>query len=281
MAATRASPRPPSSNATSTSTTRIVASSPNAGGITTVSGSPTQLGTVRFLGTFLADLTEVPSGVVAHLARQLGIADTDRLEALRDGRETLGPCRRDPPSATATATSIRAPSPLPCPAGSPTGPGSVPNGPASSSTWPRPGWSNARSCLPGVTVLARLVAQVRDKAASRLWRTLARALKPRQAARLETLLVADEVSRQSPLERLRRAPDPGQHGGPGRGAATAPGDPGTGGEPHRPVRRAARAGPCPGAVRRRGTGASHRPDVAAPPPGDPPRLRQGPGDRGP
>ena len=57
-----------------------------------------------------------------------------------------------------------------------------------------------------MTVLARLVAQVRDQAASRLWRTLARALKPRQAARLETLLVADEHSRQSPLERLRRAP---------------------------------------------------------------------------
>jgi Domain of unknown function (DUF4158) len=60
--------------------------------------------------------------------------------------------------------------------------------------------------LPGVTVLARLVAQVRDQAASRLWRTLARALKPCQAACLETLLVADESSRQSPLERLRRAP---------------------------------------------------------------------------
>jgi hypothetical protein len=54
-----------------------------------------------------------------------------------------------------------------------------------------------------VTVLARLVAQVRDRAASRLWRTLARALKPRRAARLETLLVADERSRQSPLERPR------------------------------------------------------------------------------
>ena len=55
-------------------------------------------------------------------------------------------------------------------------------------------------------MLARLVAQVRDQAASRLSRTLARTLKPRQAARLETLLVADERSRQSPLERLRRAP---------------------------------------------------------------------------
>jgi hypothetical protein len=51
--------------------------------------------------------------------------------------------------------------------------------------------------LPGVTVLARLEALVRDQAASRLWRTLAPALKPCQAARLETLLVADESSRQS------------------------------------------------------------------------------------
>ena len=39
---------------------------------------------------------------------------------------------------------------------------------------------------------ARLVAQVRDQAATRLWHTLARTLKPQQAARLETLLIADE-----------------------------------------------------------------------------------------
>jgi TnpA family transposase len=60
--------------------------------------------------------------------------------------------------------------------------------------------------LPGVTVLARLVARVRDRAATRLWRTLARPLEPQQVTRLEALLVADERSRQSPLERLRLAP---------------------------------------------------------------------------
>ena len=134
--------------------------------------------------------------------------------------------------------------------------------------------------LPGVTVLARLVAQVRDQAASRLWRTLARTLKPRQAARLETLLVADESSRQSPLERLRRAPTRVSVAGMVEALerlqeiralgvshidlSTVP-----------PVRVQALA-----RYAAAGTGASHRPDAPAPPSRDPPGLRQGPGDRG-
>ena len=168
-------------------------------------GFAVQLGTVRFLGTFLANPAEVPPGVVAHLGRQLGITDTAGLQCYATGEK-----RWDHAAEIRRHYGYR----------------DFHRGsePAALSRWlANRAWVSAerpsvlfdlatarlierKVLLPGVTVLARLVAQVRDQAASRLWRTLARTLKPRQAARLETLLVADEHSRQSPLERLRRAP---------------------------------------------------------------------------
>jgi hypothetical protein len=43
-------------------------------------GCAVQLGTVRFLGTFLADQTDVPTVVVDHLTAQLGISDPSALK---------------------------------------------------------------------------------------------------------------------------------------------------------------------------------------------------------
>jgi len=60
--------------------------------------------------------------------------------------------------------------------------------------------------LPGVTTLARLVASVRDRAAERLWRTLAAAPDDAQRARLERLVVISSGERLSPLKQLGRSP---------------------------------------------------------------------------
>ncbi len=68
-------------------------------------------------------------------------------------------------------------------------------------------WLRERKVLlPGVTVLARLVARVRDQANQRLWATLAGLLSPAQRRALAGLLKVSPGERLSDLERLRRGP---------------------------------------------------------------------------
>ena len=64
-------------------------------------------------------------------------------------------------------------------------------------------------CCPGVSTLARLVSQVRDQAAERMYRTLAEAAASTDAElpyRLRDLLTIPDGQRVSELELLRRAP---------------------------------------------------------------------------
>src|SRR6266542_77695 len=168
-------------------------------------GFALQLGTVRFLGTFLPDPTEVPAGVVAYLATQLGHPDPGCLIRYREGESRWDHTREirqhygyrdfseqpehfrlvrwlylrawltaERPSILFDLTTARL--------------------------------VERKILLPGVTVLTRLIARVRDRVAARLWRSLAQLPTPKQQKRLETLLTVPNGSRLSTLDRLRRAP---------------------------------------------------------------------------
>lgn len=167
-------------------------------------GYALQLCTVRFLGTFLADPLAVPRLVVHHLARQLEIDDASCLSQYVERRHT--PLEH--------AQEIRQRH----------GYGDFGEQPEH---WRlvrwlyRRAWLTAerpvvlfdlatarlverRILLPGATTLARLVATVRDRAAGRLWRTLAEIPSSEQRQQLGTLLAIQEQGHSSLLEELRQ-----------------------------------------------------------------------------
>jgi hypothetical protein len=70
-------------------------------------------------------------------------------------------------------------------------------------------WLRERKVLlPGVTTLARLVAQARDDTTHRLWRVLEALLTPAQRRMLDRLLEVPPGQRVSDLERWRKGPPP-------------------------------------------------------------------------
>ncbi|MFF3404135.1 DUF4158 domain-containing protein [Streptomyces sp. NPDC002659] len=162
-----------------------------------------QLGTVRFLGTFLQDPEAVPPIVVEYVADQLGLdaaalagygqkqARWDHQEQIRSaygylpfgadqwfamarwlyGRAWIGSQRPTLLFDLATARLVR-----------------------------------RKILLPGVTILERLIAGVRERAEQRLGATLAAAPSPEQAKQLQQLVVIPAGRRVSELDRLRRSP---------------------------------------------------------------------------
>jgi TnpA family transposase len=168
-------------------------------------GYAVQLATVRLLGTFLDAPTAVPSVLVTYLAQQIGIAPTDHLDRYQHSRmrwlHTLDIRRRydyrdyrDPRRGWRFVRWLFA------------------------RAWlgnERPSllfdhavsWLRAQKVvLPGITVLERDVARVRDRANERLWRLLARDLTPADRQQLDALLIVASGAQFTPFEQLRRLP---------------------------------------------------------------------------
>ena len=169
-------------------------------------GFALQLTTARFLGTFLTEPTDVPPNVVAYVAAQLGIhnvaclaeygarsntawehaAEIRRIYGYRDFSDpgvslplvrwlyTRAWLSSEQPSVLFDLATARL--------------------------------VERQVLLPGVSILARLVARIRERANARLYRKLARMPSAEQRDRLKELLVVPAGARRSALDRLRRGP---------------------------------------------------------------------------
>jgi TnpA family transposase len=169
-------------------------------------GFAVQLTTVRFLGTFLAEPTDVPSEVVAYVATQLGIRDAAcladyaarpatawehaaeirRIYAYRDFTDPAEGFRLVRWLYTRAWLSSEQPSVL--------------------FDLATARLVERQVLLPGVTILARLVARIRERANARLYRKLARMPSATQRDQLKELLAVPAGARRSALDRLRRGP---------------------------------------------------------------------------
>lgn len=167
-------------------------------------GFALQLTTVRFLGTFLADPLDVPWVVVEYLSRQLDIADPSVVKAYSERPATqwehTAEVRRVSSLVDFADAELRLREFL------------------AARAWTRAerpsalfdeavAWLRAgRVLLPGVSVLARLVAEVRADETTRLHEALAGQVDVALQSRLDGLLMVPGGERFSELDRLRRAP---------------------------------------------------------------------------
>jgi TnpA family transposase len=168
-------------------------------------GFALQLGTVRFLGTFLADPTVVPLGVLAFVSQQLALSATLDLTAYRAGSARFVHMRmiqqhygyrdfHDQPHHFHLVRWLFTRAWL------------SPERPSMLFDLATARLVAQKILLPGVSTLVRLIAQVRDRAAQRLWQLLDGRLTPAQRTTLDTVLQVPEGRRMSTLDRLRKAP---------------------------------------------------------------------------
>ncbi|MGH9011390.1 MAG: Tn3 family transposase [Acidimicrobiia bacterium] len=167
-------------------------------------GFGVQLGTVRLLGTFLADPLDVPALVVDYVADQLGVADPSCGKRYTQRRTTRFEHAVEIAGVYGYRNFAEAEKEL---AGWVTdqswttgdGPKALFDGAV---RWLR----ERRVLLPGRSTLERLVGHVRDETTQRLYDELAGKLTREQAATLEGWLRVPDGGRVSALERLSTGP---------------------------------------------------------------------------
>jgi len=168
-------------------------------------GVAVQLGAVRFLGTFLDDLTETPARVQSFLGKQIDIRPGDQIAAYQASqwrwrheieiRERYGY-----QAFTDARLQFRLNRWLYALCWTGTDRPSVLFDRAVA-------WLLANKVvLPGLTILERAVARVRSRANERLWQRLSGRVAPEQRQRLEGLLAVPGGERRSTLDRLRDGP---------------------------------------------------------------------------
>jgi hypothetical protein len=167
-------------------------------------GFALQLTTVRWLGTFLSDPTDVPDAVLGYLARQLDVAEPavvgryldrrstrfEHAEEIKasEGLEEFAVVAGEFEEWVADRAFITGDGPRTIFADS-------------------VGWLRERDVLlPGVTTLVRLIAAARADGDTRLWEVLAAVVSELERASLDGLLEVPQGARMSGLERLRRGP---------------------------------------------------------------------------
>ncbi|WP_445302281.1 Tn3 family transposase [Microcoleus sp. F4-D5] len=169
-------------------------------------GFALQLVSVRFLGTFLENPIDVLPGVITHIATQLGIADIECLPRYLERTVTHWEHQGEIQQRYGYRDFSGQPG-----------------------HWQLIRWLYGRAwvgsespsvlfdlvtarlvehkiLLPGVTVLERLVASIRERTAKRLWRMLSKIPSSEQRFKLEALLLPDEKTWYTPLDQLRRSP---------------------------------------------------------------------------
>lgn len=168
-------------------------------------GFAVQLGTVRYLGTFLEDPLAVPAPVLHTLAKQLRIETVDGVHAYSTGEQRWDHATEIRShygyvEVTERAIGFRLTRWLYALCWTGTDRPSVLFERATA-------WLvTHKVLLPGATTLERYVARLRARVEERLWRLLSRGINGEQQTRLESLLIVPMGSRNSALDRLRTGP---------------------------------------------------------------------------